>query len=83
MTKTYGNLILMTVVCIVIFWVFMALRPANAQMYGTPGIGRSHGYSGPAVSDFRLTPQDGGSFTALLLGEAACQTIAVFRVMAP
>jgi len=28
--KTYGNIILMTVICIVIFWVFMALRPANA-----------------------------------------------------
>jgi len=28
--KTYGNIILMTVICIVIFWVFMALRPASA-----------------------------------------------------
>src|SRR5215510_15130568 len=28
--KTFGNLILMTVICIVIFWVFMALRPADA-----------------------------------------------------
>jgi hypothetical protein len=28
--KTYGNIILMTVICIVIFWVFMALRPAQA-----------------------------------------------------
>ena len=28
--KTYGNLILMTVICIIIFWVFMALRPAHA-----------------------------------------------------
>ena len=28
--KTYGNLILMTVICIVIFWVFMALRPTHA-----------------------------------------------------
>ena len=28
--KTYGNVILMTAICIVIFWVFMALRPADA-----------------------------------------------------
>jgi len=28
--KTYGNVILMAVICIVIFLVFMALRPANA-----------------------------------------------------
>jgi hypothetical protein len=33
--KPFGNLILMTVICIVIFWVFMALRPAHAvdQLY--------------------------------------------------
>ena len=38
--KTYGNIILMTVVCIVIFWVFMALRPAQAQQFiGTRGVG--------------------------------------------
>jgi hypothetical protein len=29
--KPYGNVILMTLICIVIFWVFMALRPANAR----------------------------------------------------
>lgn len=28
--KTYGNLILMTVICIVIFWLAMALRPVQA-----------------------------------------------------
>jgi hypothetical protein len=28
--KSFGNLILMTLICIVIFWVFMALRPAKA-----------------------------------------------------
>jgi hypothetical protein len=28
--KTIGNLILVTVICIVIFWMFMALRPASA-----------------------------------------------------
>jgi hypothetical protein len=31
--KTYGNLILMTVICIVIFWLAMALRPAQAQAF--------------------------------------------------
>src|SRR5262245_13288351 len=29
--KTVGNLILMTLICAVIFWVFMALRPARAD----------------------------------------------------
>jgi hypothetical protein len=29
--KSFGNLILMTLICIVIFWVFMALRPAQAE----------------------------------------------------
>ena len=29
--KSFGNLILITLICIVIFWVFMALRPANAE----------------------------------------------------
>ena len=29
--KTYGNLVLMATICVVIFWVFMALRPAPAQ----------------------------------------------------
>ena len=28
--RTIGNLILMTLICVVIFWVFMALRPARA-----------------------------------------------------
>ena len=30
MTKTYGNLVLIATICVVVFWVFMALRPANA-----------------------------------------------------
>ena len=30
MTKLYGNLILTTTICILIFWIFMALRPAEA-----------------------------------------------------
>ena len=42
--KTYGNLILMTAICIVIFWVFMVLRPANAQCtYRMNDYGRFHG----------------------------------------
>jgi hypothetical protein len=47
--KTTGNLILMTTICVVIFWVFMALRPANAQCtYRMNDVGRPHGYlSGP------------------------------------
>jgi hypothetical protein len=32
--KTAGNLILMTTLCIVIFWMFMALKPAHAQLFG-------------------------------------------------
>lgn len=28
--KSFGNLILITLIFIVIFWIFMALRPANA-----------------------------------------------------
>jgi len=29
--KTYGNVILITAISVVIFWVFMAIRPATAQ----------------------------------------------------
>jgi hypothetical protein len=56
--KTYGNLILMTVICIVIFWVFMALRPASAQdarrlpdgTWQMQNYGRNHGVlSGPGM----------------------------------
>jgi hypothetical protein len=28
--KLYGNMILMATICIVIFWIVMALRPAHA-----------------------------------------------------
>jgi hypothetical protein len=47
--KIIGNLILMTTICVMIFWVFMALRPANAQCtYRMNDVGRLHGYlSGP------------------------------------
>jgi hypothetical protein len=30
-TETYGNLVLIATICVVVFWVFMALRPAQAQ----------------------------------------------------
>jgi hypothetical protein len=33
MTKFYGNVLLMATICIVVFWVFMALRPAQAGEY--------------------------------------------------
>jgi hypothetical protein len=47
--RTTGYLTLVTTICIVIFWVFMALRPANAQcVYRMIDVGRPHGYlSGP------------------------------------
>jgi hypothetical protein len=38
--STIGNLILMTLICVVIFWVFMAFRPARAgetPIYGPDG----------------------------------------------
>ena len=39
MYKTYGTVILIVAICIVIFWVFMALRPASAQPAGFFGPG--------------------------------------------
>src|SRR6516225_7564890 len=36
--KTAGNLILMTTICIVVFWIFMALRPAQAQIMPGPNL---------------------------------------------
>jgi hypothetical protein len=42
--KTYGNVILMTAICIVILWVFMALRPAQAGPECVGDVGRCHGY---------------------------------------
>ena len=50
MTKTYGNLVLIATICVAVFWVFMALRPAHAgqlQKDGTWAMsdnGRFHGY---------------------------------------
>jgi hypothetical protein len=37
--KSFGNLILMTLICVVIFMVFMAIRPAPAQTPGWREIG--------------------------------------------
>jgi hypothetical protein len=31
MTRVVKNLLLMTAICVVVFWVFMALRPVHAQ----------------------------------------------------
>ena len=42
--KTIGNLILMTLICVVILWVFMALRPAQAGPECVGDKGRCHGY---------------------------------------
>src|SRR5262245_41455689 len=42
--KTYGNMILMAAFCVVIFWVFMALRPAQAGPQCVGDVGRCHGY---------------------------------------
>ena len=42
--KTYGNVILMATICVVIFWVFMALRPAQAGPQCVGDVGRCHGY---------------------------------------
>lgn len=55
--KTTGNLILMTTICVVIFWVFMAIRPAPAQTFfpGPGNIGRFHGYTSSPVPQSRLT----------------------------
>ena len=43
--KTVSYLALVTAICVVIFAVFMALRPANAQAYRlSDNSGRFHGY---------------------------------------
>jgi hypothetical protein len=43
--KTVSSLALVTAICVVIFWVFMALRPASAQgARPLSNYGRSHGY---------------------------------------
>jgi hypothetical protein len=44
--KTVSSLALVTAICVVIFWVFMPLRPASAQQGHRPlsNHGRFHGY---------------------------------------
>ena len=61
--KTYGNIILMTVICIVIFWVFMALRPASAQQFigGSGDYGRRHSYQRSSIT---WTPQEAACYRA-------------------
>jgi hypothetical protein len=50
MTKTYGNIILMAVICTVIFWILMALRPAHAQvLLGDP-------YDAARCAQYRTAP---------------------------
>jgi hypothetical protein len=57
--KTVSSLALGTAICVVIFWVFMALRPANAQREGGNYMG---GYFGDcrlpncAVDTYRRPP---------------------------
>jgi hypothetical protein len=55
--QVIGNLILTTVICIVIFWIFMALRPANAGAYNPM---RSCGWSITAAC---AAVRNGGSYT--------------------
>jgi hypothetical protein len=43
--RTTGYLTLVTTICIVIFWVFMALRPASAMDIMPGDKGRWHGYA--------------------------------------
>ena len=67
--KTTGNLVLMTAICIVIFWMFMALRPASAQAFigGSGNLGRSHGYVSSPVgtpSPPPLTPKQVACYRA-------------------
>jgi len=50
--RTVGNLILVTLICVVIFWVFMALRPARAGE--TPVYGLDGKYQG-SVFDYGRT----------------------------
>jgi hypothetical protein len=48
--KTFGNLFLMTLLCVAIFILFMGIRPAPAQQWSISDIGRSHGYvTGPGM----------------------------------
>jgi len=55
--KSLGNLILMTLICLVIFWIFMALRPARAGAYNPM---RSCGWSITAAC---AAMRNGGSYT--------------------
>ena len=50
--RTIGNLILMTLICVVIFWVFMAMRPVRAGE--TPVYGPDGKYQG-SVFDYGRT----------------------------
>jgi hypothetical protein len=45
--KTSGNIILMTAICVVTFWVFMAVRPAPAQEIAPGWRATGHWQCGP------------------------------------
>ena len=47
--KTYGNIILMTAICVVIFWAFMALRPAQARNIPPPDYSQCTGSCDPKL----------------------------------
>ena len=63
MNKSYGNVILIATMCVVVFWVFMALRPAHAQGFFAGPSGSccgqvNFGRGGTAPSPGRRTMSD-------------------------
>jgi hypothetical protein len=54
--KPFGNVILMTVICIVIFWMFMALRPAQAATGAAHAGQRPHAVVGKTRIITRVIP---------------------------
>jgi hypothetical protein len=54
--KTAGNLILMTAICIVFFWIFMALKPAHAFLYMQNGRATPTEIVGPDGSVWPVIP---------------------------
>jgi len=76
--KSFGNLILMALICIVIFWIFMALRPAQAQFFG-PGMNQgavTNPYGGTYYGGGAATPQRPQSPAAIM---KRCQRAGVAR----
>jgi hypothetical protein len=50
MTKTLGNLILMTLLCVAVFIAVMAIRPAPAQTQSRSFYDRSGSFAGSSVT---------------------------------